>query len=426
MRRTTARRSLLVATVLAAGLSAGAAAAVPEDLALTLLTDDLVQPLGLATAGDDRLFVVERPGRIVVWRPGGVLPEPFLDIRGLVDSDDGEQGLLGLAFHPDYRRNGFFYVAYVRDLSPRHPQQHEKVIARYNVSADPDVADPGSQELVMVLAQPYPNHNGGDLHFGRDGYLYAGTGDGGGGGDPFDNGQNVDSLLGKILRLDVDRDDFPNDPQRNYGVPPDNPFADEAGADEIWTYGLRNPWRFSFDRRTGELWIGDVGQNEREEVDLLPAGEGGQNLGWDCWEGTARYHQGGNLVCPDESTLVWPVLEYGHGQGCSVTGGYRYRGHVIAALAGQYLFGDFCSGRLWLAERRGGSWASTFWRQAGNVSSFGEDERGELYVLDFGGRLLRVTSAGSLFFDDFEDGGLAAWTRVVRGHPAAGGAADAR
>jgi hypothetical protein len=411
--------STLAATTLAGLLTVGMAAAeIPPDLVLALVTDELVQPVGLATAGDDRLFVIERAGRVRVVRHGALLPTPFLDLRAIVDSEDGEQGLLGLAFHPRHAENGYLYVAYTRDLVPRQPHRHEKVIARYQVTADPGVADPTTATMVAVIPQPFENHNGGDLHFGLDGYLWIATGDGGGAGDPFDNAQNRASLLGKILRVDVDRDDFPADPERNYGIPPDNPFVDGPGAPEVWALGLRNPWRFSVDRRTCDVFVADVGQALFEEVNLLPAGVGGLDLGWDCWEGTSRFLAGGNPACPAPEAVTWPILEYRHGQGdCAVTGGYRYRGHVIAGIAGRYLFGDFCSGRLWLADQRPGGWATTLWRQAGNVSAFGQDARGELYVVDYRGRLLRVTSPSSVFFEDFEGGDLGAWTRVVAGTP---------
>jgi glucose/arabinose dehydrogenase len=400
------------------GHPAGVAhAAPPPGVELELLTDDLEEPIALAHAGDDRLFLVEREGRIRIFAGGELRAEPFLDIRHLIDSADGEQGLLGLAFHPRYRETGWLYVAYTRDLQPPHPQRHQKVVARYSVStADPDAADPASGQILLLTPQPFPNHNGGDLHFAHDGMLWIATGDGGSGGDPDGNAQNLESLLGKMLRVDVDRDDFPDDPERNYGVPPDNPFADGAGADEIWAYGFRNPWRFSFDRRTGDAWVGDVGQGLVEEIDLLPRGAAGLNFGWDCWEGSHPFPHGAP-GCKNLGDTTLPLIEYGHAGNCAVTGGYRYRGHVIAGLAGQYVYADFCSGRLWWAEeQRRNVWSSTLWRQAaGNFSAFGEDHRGELYLIDLGGRLLRVTSPSSLFFDDFEDGNALAWSRRVQG-----------
>jgi hypothetical protein len=404
-------------SLLATAAAAPARAAVPADLRLVVVADGLEEPVAAVTAGDERLFIVERAGRILVHRHGEVLATPFLDIRPLVASEDAEQGLLGLAFHPRFADNGFFYVAYVRDLVPPDPHRHEKVVARYRVDGtSPDVADPASAEPVMVIEQPFRNHNGGDLQFAPDGTLWIATGDGGGGGDPYGNAQNVDSLLGKLLRVDVDRDDFPANPQRNYGIHEDNPFADGPGADEVWAYGLRNPWRFSLDPYTGDAFVGDVGQAKAEEVTVLPAGEGGLNLGWDCWEGIFPF-AGGTAFCPTADEVAQPALTYLHGQGnCSVTGGFRYRGHEIAGLAGQYLFADFCSGRLWLAEEgAGGKWQATLWRQAGLVSSFGRDARGELYVVDLTGRVLAIDSPSSLFFDDFESGGLGAWTRVVAG-----------
>ena len=341
-------------------------------------------PVTVTNAGDDsgRLFVVEQFGRIRILAGGVVLPTPFLDIHELV-SCCNEQGLLGLAFHPDYSNNGFFYVYYT-DVAGTI------TIARYSVSAgDPNVADPDSHYLILSqLHQPYTNHNGGQIAFGPDGYLYAGLGDGGAGGDPQENAQNLQIWLGKILRVNINGDDFPGDPARNYAVPPDNPFVGNPNAlDEIWAYGVRNPWRFSFDRLTGDLLIGDVGQGAWEEIDFQPAGSaGGQNYGWDVLEAMHCYEDDPPGSCAQflngGSTL--PVLEYSHSLGCSVTGGYRYRGQLYPQLNGIYFYGDYCSGRIWGAiQQENGIWLSQQLLQTSlSITTFGEGETGELYVAD--------------------------------------------
>ncbi|MFQ5704955.1 MAG: PQQ-dependent sugar dehydrogenase, partial [Gemmatimonadales bacterium] len=281
-------------------------------------------------AGDtSRLFVVERPGAIRIIRNGVVVATPFLDITNLT-SLGGERGLLSLAFHPQYVENGQFFVYYtdVTDGGTR--------VVRYNVSADPDVADPSSAHLIIAVDQPFNNHNGGQIAFGPDGMLYVGLGDGGSAGDPLGSGQDLSSLLGSIIRLDVDGGD-------PFAIPSDNPHvADPNARDEIWVSGLRNPWRFSFDRRTGDLYIGDVGQDEVEEVDVhSAAAPGGANYGWNTMEGSRCFR---STNC-DTTGLTLPVLEYLHnaGGGCSITGGYVYRGSRIPALVGRYLYGDFCS-----------------------------------------------------------------------------------
>ena len=357
------------------------------------LTGGLVQPVGVTHAGDGsgRLFVVEQPGRIRIWNGTALLATPFLDIAALVGpctspTDCGERGLLGLAFHPDYPTNGQFYVFYTR------VSDGDLVIARYQVSGDPNVANAGSANILLIIEHSSQgNHNGGQLAFGPDGFLYAGIGDGGGGGDPFENGQNPDTLLGKLLRLDVDGDDFPADPNRDYAIPADNPFAGGAGADEVWTWGMRNPWRFSFDRQTGDLFIGDVGQNAFEEVDFQAAASpGGENYGWDCREAAHVYtgvDNDGNAGCAGV-TFVDPILEYAQGSGnCSVTGGFVYRGRVQSFLTGNYLFGDFCSGRIWRGvPGGGGTWSRVDLQDTGfGISSFGEGETGRLYFTDLFG-----------------------------------------
>jgi glucose/arabinose dehydrogenase len=335
------------------------------------IAGELDRPVYLTHAGDGsgRLFIVEKPGRIRIVKDGDLLPDPFLDITDRTRSTGNEQGLLGLAFDPQYRTNGRFFVDYI-DLNGN------TVVARYLVSADnPDKADPASGAAILRVNQPYANHNGGDLVFGPDGYLYIGMGDGGSAGDPLGNGQRLDTLLGKLLRIDVRSDP--------YAIPPDNPFLGRAGArPEIWAYGLRNPWRFSFDRATGDLYIGDVGQDAYEEIDFQPAGSaGGQNYGWNIMEGLHPYKGG------DTAGLVPPVAEYSHdGGNCSVTGGYVYRGTRIPPLQGTYLFGDYCTGTIWVLRRIAGEWRMADWSGFSfgfPISSFGEDESGELYILDY-------------------------------------------
>ena len=337
-------------------------------------------PVYLTHAGDGsgRLFVVEQPGRIRIIKNGQVLPTPFLDIVSIVGSSATEQGLLSVAFHPDYANNGFFFVDYTN-------VNGNTVIARYHVSANPDVADPTSAKILLTIDQPYPNHNGGQLVFGPDGYLYVGMGDGGSANDPHNNGQSLDTLLGKILRLDVNQGD-------PYGVPADNPFVGQANArPEIWAYGLRNPWRFSFDRATNDMYIADVGQNKYEEVDFAAAGTpGGQNYGWRLMEGLHCFNP---AQCdPASLNVVLPVAEYDHSQGCSITGGYVYRGTQFPALTGVYFYADYCSGQLWgLRREANGSWSQAKLAQLdANISSFGQDAAGEVYVIDHRGKVFQI------------------------------------
>lgn len=342
-----------------------------------LISSDLTMTIGLANAGDSsgRLFVVEQPGVIRIIQDGGLLPGPFLDISEQVGCC-GERGLLGLAFHPDFGINGYFYVNYT-DLNGN------TIIARYQVSENPNLADPVTQEVLLGVAQPFPNHNGGGLAFGHDGYLYIGMGDGGSGGDPLGNAQNLDVWLGKLLRLDIDHGD-------PYAIPSDNPYAQGGGAPEVWASGLRNPWRFSFDRLTGDLYIGDVGQGSWEEIDYYPAGgPGGVNFGWNYREGAHTYAESlpvGDLVLTD------PVVEYGHDQGVSVVGGIVYRGEKIPELQGIYFYGDYGSGFVWgLYQTADSSWENALLFQTGaNITSFGEDESGEIYFVDHGGSLFRL------------------------------------
>jgi glucose/arabinose dehydrogenase len=328
----------------------------------------LRQPTDVVNAGDGsaRLFVVEKAGRIRVIDGAGVRADPFLDISSLVRSSGSEQGLLGLAFHPRYGQNGLFYVNYT-DLNG------DTVVARYQVSGDPNVAEPGSAHQLLGVAQPAANHNGGNLVFGPDGFLYIGLGDGGGGGDTYGNSQRPDALLAKMLRIDVDGGD-------PYAIPPDNPFVSTPGfRPEIWAWGLRNPWRYSFDRATGELYIADVGQNVYEEVDVQPPGQGGQNYGWNIMEGFHCFRARDDC---QQAGLTLPVVEYDHSLGCSVTGGYVYRGSLQPRLYGAYVYGDYCSGRIWAAWRGSDAvWHSQLLAQSrAQISSFGEDESGELFL----------------------------------------------
>jgi glucose/arabinose dehydrogenase len=348
------------------------------DLDLEPVAEGLDSPLGVTHAGDGsgRLFIVEQTGAIRVMRDGEILDEPFLDVGGMIVAG-GEQGLLGLAFHPDYARNGRFFVDYT-DVNG------DTVVAEYGVSDDPDRADQDSARTLLQVDQPFSNHNGGQLDFGPDGFLYVALGDGGSAGDPDGNGQNTDVLLGKLLRLDVDSGD-------PYGIPPDNPFANGGGEPEIWAYGLRNPWRFSFDSRTDELWIADVGQGEFEEINRRPAAAGGLNYGWDQMEGPECY-EGGEC---DPAGKIVPISGYDHDLGCSVTGGYVYRGKDFPELRGGYVFGDYCSGFIWAIDATAGESTEPIELMSSglSISSFGLDEAGELYLTDLAaGQQLRVVS----------------------------------
>jgi hypothetical protein len=378
-KRRPGRGAGLLATLL---LACGSETAPPEEpvVGLEPVATGLAFPLALtAPAGDSRLFIVEKPGRIRIVRDGMLLERPFLDLTGAV-STGSEQGLLGLAFDPEYSLNGRFYVNYTATGGDTR-------IVSYRVSGDPDVADAGSADPILVIAQPFSNHNGGHLAFGPDGCLYIGTGDGGSGGDPEGNGQDRQDLLGSLLRLDVSAGE-------GYAIPPDNPFAGATDArGELWTTGLRNPWRFSFDRVTGDLYIADVGQNEREEINIATSASGGgrgANYGWSIMEGSECFT---GPEC-DATGLTPPVLEYTHAEGCSITGGFVYRGSAIPAIAGHYFYADFCEG--WVRSFRflGGSVADEReWPElapGGQVPGLGEDASGELYVLDAGGTVYRL------------------------------------
>lgn len=316
--------------------------------------------------GSQRFFILERAGRILVLRPDGQLVgTPFLNLTPQVLSRGQEQGLLGMAFHPRYAENGLFYLNYTGS-------QGETMIVRYNVSANPDLADPVTAMVLFRIPDPAANHNGGLLLFGPDGYMYIGLGDGGGAGDQFRNAQNMGALFGKMLRIDVDS-------AEPYSIPPDNPYVGLPGiAPEIWAHGLRNPWRYSFDRATADLYIADVGQGRYEWVHFQPAGSpGGQNYGWPILEGAHCFPSGN--AC-DRSGLETPIAEYGHDLGCSITGGHVYRGQAYPQVLGVYFFADFCSGRIWSLDWNG-EWRQTeLLHSRLSISSFAEDDAGELYV----------------------------------------------
>lgn len=364
----------IVALLLALG---GLAAEAQARVALREVANGLTQPLAITHAGDGsgRLFITLQDGRVVIFDGTQLLPRPFLDIRDRVASG-GERGLLSIAFHPEFASNRLFFANYTN-------LEGNTVVSRFRASRRaPNVALPRGERVVLSVVQPYANHNGGQLQFGPDGMLYIGMGDGGSGGDPENRAQDGGSLLGKLLRIDVN--------QRPYGIPADNPFLNRTDIrPEIWAVGLRNPWRFSFDRATGDLYIADVGQNGWEEINVQPAGgPGGLNYGWRRMEGSHCFNP--PSAC-DDGTLTLPVLEYDHGAGESVTGGYSYRGTQVPELAGYYVYGDFISGRIWAARREAGSWvAREILASSISISSFGEDEAGELYLTDYaGGRLLK-------------------------------------
>lgn len=346
---------------------------------LQSVASGLASPVHLAApAGDARLFVVEQPGRIRIVENGALLPTPFLDITDRVGAG-GERGLLSMAFHPQYASNGFFFVNYT-------DRAGDTRVERYSVSADRGRADPASARLVIGIDQPFSNHNGGLVAFGPDGKLYIGMGDGGGSADPQETGQDPMQLLGKLLRLDVDG-------AAPYAIPADNPYAGRTdGRPEIWALGMRNPWRFSWDRTAGLLYMADVGQNRLEEIDVVPAGQAGVNYGWDLMEGSDCFEPRDGC---DRTGLTLPVLEYSHEEGCSVTGGFVYRGQDIAALRGHYFYADYCQGWIRSFRYAGGQAADArSWQveSVGNITSFGEDSRGELYVLSSGGGVYKIVA----------------------------------
>ena len=390
--------NLLAATLSLAIATVPPAPIEDNDYQLTEIAGSYSSPLYLtAPPGDPRLFIVEKGGRIRVVKSGAALSGSFLDIRSLLPaSPGGEQGLLGLAFHPGFGSNGRFFVSYTNTSG-------HLVVAEYRATPGSDVAGAAQVRRIITINQPASNHNGGMILFGPDGYLYLGVGDGGGGGDPNGNGQNFNTLLGTILRLDIDSDGFPSDSSRNYAIPPSNPFVSTPGADEIWFYGLRNPWRFWIDPPTGRFYIADVGQGQREEVTVLEPGSEGSNLGWNRLEGTRCYPNGGS--CSTSGTVL-PQVEYTHQEGRSITGGPVYRGAEIPELDGTYFYGDFSLGWFRSFVYGGSVTKHVDWRQklrgTSLIASFGVDARGEIYIVSLGGKIWRIDGFSSArLVDDF-------------------------
>lgn len=366
-------------------------AGLPE-LSIELIADGFEDPTDIANAGDDRLFIVERAGKIrIIDRDQTIVSVPFLDIDSQVDSlSHSERGLLGLVFHPQFPDKPYFYVNYTQNNG-------NTIVSRFTVNPDQTSADQNSEVILLNIAQPAGNHNGGDLNFGPDGYLYIATGDGGGGGDPWGtvgNGQETQTLLGKILRIDVDNG-------APYAIPADNPFVNEPNTlDEIWALGLRNPWRFSFDQETNDLYIADVGQNAWEEINFASAASsGGENYGWRCYEGNSAFNLSN---CSDMGNYIFPIDVYPHSnsssddEGFSVTGGFVYRGPTHPDLQGYYVYADFVSGNVWLAINSGSGWQITPYGQVSGlnkISTFGEGCDRELYVADYDGQIHQIKTA---------------------------------
>lgn len=367
------------------------------DLSIEQYVNGIFRPVDIANAGDDRLFIVSQGGTIHIVEDGSLVSTPFLDIGFKVNTQNSEQGLLGLVFHPDYANNGFFYIYYTAGGGAG-----TSTISRYSVDpSNPNLADDDSESIVMTLSQPFWNHNAGDLAFGPDGYLYISFGDGGGGNDPLDYAQNPDVFFGKMLRIDVDNGN-------PYSVPADNPFVNNPDVrDEIWSLGLRNVWRYSFDRLTGDLWMADVGQNAWEEINFQPAESGGgENYQWDCLEGTNNAPG----TCFDNGISTGPVHEYSHGgNGCSITGGFVYRGCNYPDLYGKYVYSDYCSGRIWALTPDGnGGFDNEFLRQYNqhDWSSLGEDVNGELYIARLNtGTIYRIVTAEGISPFNFDVSG---------------------
>ena len=355
-----------------------------QNLDLQSFATGLTAPTEITHAGDSRLFVSQQGGLIrIIAEDGTINTTPFLNISNLT-SGTGERGLLGLVFHPDYEENGYFYINYTN-------LDHNTVIARYSRSStNPDVADSESAQILLTITQPFSNHNGGCLRFGPDGYLYIAMGDGGSGGDPNGNGQNMETLLGKLLRIDVNSGS-------PYGIPADNPYVGIDGADEIWASGLRNPWKISFNRLNGDLWIADVGQENIEEINMAAGTAAGLNYGWRCYEGNEEYNASG---CDGAATFTYPVAQYDHSDNaCSITGGYVYTGSLYPSLVGKYVFADYCNNRIGYTDTDGDiTWAEGF---TGNITAFGEDTDGELYAVGrSNGTVYKVieTTAGTVSF----------------------------
>ena len=384
-------------------------------ITLVPLAEGLDQPVFATHANDSsgRLFVVEKGGAIRIIRNGTILPAPFLDISDRV-GNHGEAGLLSVAFPPSYASDGYFFVYYNHEdknlVLPHAGEEndgYDTVIARFHVTADPNRADPASESRILLRNQPWDNHNGGLIAFGPDGALILVWGDGGSGGDPLNSGQRRDTILGKLLRIHVGA-------TGTYTIPSDNPFVTTPNAaPEIWDWGLRNPWRWSFDRATGDLFIGDVGQGDYEEIDFHPADQpGGINFGWRCREGLHPYNN--DPPCP--GPLTDPIVEYDHGVGWSVTGGYVYRGAAYPQLQGRYFYGDFGTGRIWSIQATGGGWSAPIEELDTSlaIASFGEDQAGELYVVDYGGGKLYRMQGAPPAAEDLRAAGSAGVKRVER------------
>jgi len=379
--------------ILGLGMLGACVAGANAQLTTEVFVTGIDRPVYLTHAGDGtgRLFVIEQEGQIRLINADGTLAAtPFLDIDTKVTggtSGNDERGLLGLAFHPDYENNGLFYVNYTGTMSTGG---FGTIIAEYSVSTVPDFGDPSTERRLMEYSQPFSNHNGGWLGFGPDGYLYIGNGDGGSSNDPGNRAARLNFLLGKMLRIDVDNQDA----GLEYAIPADNPFANDNDANtlaEIWDYGLRNPWRSSFDQETGDLWMADVGQFRWEEINFEPAGDaGGNHYGWRCREG---FQPSGNSGCPANDPLwVDPVHDYSHSLGCSITGGYVYRGCELGdTFTGKYFFSDFCTGTIWYLDPANNFARTTAFDTNFNVSSFGQDEDGEIYIGNlFAGTIYRL------------------------------------
>lgn len=365
------RPSRIQIALIALAVTLPAAPALSYTISLQQVLTGLSSPVNITHAGDGsgRMFIVEQAGRVLIYKNGSLLGTPFLDIRSKVSSG-GERGLLSVAFHPQFESNRRFFVYYTS-----RPNGDIAISEFAASTGNPDIADTTERVMMTVSHSTYSNHNGGQVQFGPDGYLYIGTGDGGGGGDPLGSGQNINTLLGKILRIDVNG-------VLPYAIPTTNPYVGTAGLDEIYAIGMRNPWRFSFDRVTGALWAGDVGQGSREEIDLIVAGA---NYGWNTMEGSLCYSPPSGC---NTSGLTLPVTEYSHSGGnCSVTGGYVYRGALSGEMYGSYLYGDYCTGIIWSYS---GGVSSQLLDTSLSIASFGEDESGELYVVSLGGSVQRI------------------------------------
>jgi len=347
-----------------------------QSITLQEFATGFTAPVEIVNANDSRMFVVQQNGIIKIVQPNGTVnPTNFLNISSKI-TYGGERGLLGLAFHPQYSTNGYFFVYY-------NDTDGNITVARYTRSTNPDVADPNSEKLILTQSKPFDNHNGGSIHFAPDGYLWIVTGDGGSGGDPNNNGQNKNSLLGKLLRLDINS-------TGPYNIPPGNPFVGVDGADEVWAFGLRNAWKFNFDTVSGNVMIADVGQGQYEEINRVPLTQAGVNYGWRCYEGNNTYNTSG---CAAQSTMTFPVAVYDHSGGkCSITGGYVYRGTQFPAFQGKYIFADYCSTQIGILNTNNSiTWSPAF--SGNNFSTFGVNNQNELFVAAVNnGKIFRVTT----------------------------------